>query len=157
MCVIIPGTAHVSVRRNKPTNKNKKYRAVILSVLDKRGGCRGRKESTIKGMVHRERGEERREGTEEEEDGREAEKRGDVTSNRQPMGVREGGRERGRRRVCFSITAASAERRGAQSISHRRGRKKGTSRREEGGKKRDAGRFQRRGAHRGGKRVNFYF
>ena len=39
-------------------------------------------------------------------------------------------RESGRRRVCFSITAASAERRGAQSISQRRrrGRRKGTSR-----------------------------
>lgn len=59
--------------------------------------------------------------------GRQAEKKGDVTSNRQPMRVREGERESGRRRVCFSITAASAERRGAQSISQRRERK-GTSR-----------------------------
>lgn len=67
----------------------------------------------------------------EEEDGREAEKKGDVTSNRQPMGVREGGREHGRRRVCFSITAASAERRGAQSISQRGGRKTSGRGREE--------------------------
>lgn len=56
-----------------------------------------------------------------------AEKKGDVTSISQPIGGREGererGRARGRRRVCFSITAASAEGRGAQSISQRRGRK----------------------------------
>ncbi len=59
--------------------------------------------------MKRERGREqsRREG------GRQRRK-GDVTSNRQPMRVREGKRESGRRRVCFSITAASAERRGAQ-------------------------------------------
>lgn len=44
-------------------------------------------------------------------------KKGDVTSNRQPMRVREGERESGRRRVCFSTTAASAEKRGAQSIA----------------------------------------
>lgn len=63
-----------------------------------------------------------REGTE-EKGGRQAEKKGDVTSNRQPMRVKERVRERGRRRVCFSITAASAERRGPQSISQRRERK----------------------------------
>lgn len=63
----------------------------------------------------------------ERERGYQAEKKGDVTSISQPIGVREGererGRARGRRRVCFSITAASAEGRGAQSISQRRGRK----------------------------------
>lgn len=63
--------------------------------------------------VKRERGREGRA----EEGGRQTEKMGDVTSNRQPMRVREVERESGQRRVCFSITAASAEKRGAQSIS----------------------------------------
>ena len=79
---------------------------------------------TIKEWYESREGEERREGGRERrrrgggrEGGREAERKGDVTSNRQPMRVREGERESGRRRVCFSITAASTERRGAQSIS----------------------------------------
>lgn len=70
---------------------------------------------------------EERERVREREGGCQAEKKGDVTSISQPMGVREGererGRARGRRRVCFSITAASAEGRRAHSISQRRGRK----------------------------------
>lgn len=68
-----------------------------------------------KGMarIHGGRGEESEEGNRGgvRERGR-LRRKGDVTSMRQPMRVREGERERGRRRVCFSITAASAEERG---------------------------------------------
>lgn len=67
--------------------------------------------------MKRERGREQRRREGGRKGGRRVEKKGDVTSNRQPMRVREGERESSRRRVCFSITAASAERRGAQSIS----------------------------------------
>lgn len=67
------------------------------------------------------------EGGGEREKGREggcqAEKKGDVTSTRQPIGVREGERESVRPKEGGFLTAASAEGRGAQSISQRRGRK----------------------------------
>lgn len=128
------------------TNKRKINRAAILSASHERGRHGGRKGCTIKGWST-ERGEERvREGTEaEEEDGREAEKKGDVTSNRQPMGVREGGREHGRRGGCVFLSLQHQQRGEGHNQFHREEEERQVEE-EERRKKREAGCFQRRGA-----------
>lgn len=85
--------------------------------------------------IHRERGEERaREGTE-EEGGRQAEKKGDVTSNRQPMRVREGERERPEEGVFFYHCSISREERGTINFIEKSKKKAQVDKEERGGKK----------------------
>lgn len=74
--------------------------------------------------MKRERG---REGTE-EEGGRQAEKKGDVTSIRQPMRVREGERERTAEGGCVFLSLQHQQRGEGHNQFHREEEEKGTSR-----------------------------